>query len=30
MDCLSKINSGDELPVTVIRNGKEMTFTVKF
>jgi len=30
MDCLSKINSGDELPVTVVRNGKEMTVNVKF
>ena len=30
MDCLSKVNSGDELPVTVIRDGKEMTLNVKF
>lgn len=30
MDCLSKINSGDELPVAVLRNGKEMTVNVKF
>lgn len=30
MDCLSKINSGDELPVTVLRDGKEMTVNVKF
>ena len=30
MDCLSKVNSGEEHPVTVLRNGKEMTFTVKF
>ena len=30
MDCLSKVNAGDELPVTVIRNGKEMTVNVKF
>ena len=30
MDCLSKVNSGDELPVTVVRNGKEMTVNVKF
>lgn len=30
MNCLSKINSGDELPVTVLRNGKEMVLKVKF
>lgn len=30
MDCLSKINSGDELPVAVLRDGKEMTVNVKF
>lgn len=30
MDCLSKVNSGDELPVTVLRDGKEMTVNVKF
>lgn len=30
MDCLAKVNSGDELPVTVLRNGKEMTVNVKF
>lgn len=30
MDCLSKINSGDELPVTVLRDGKEITVNVKF
>ena len=30
MDCLSKINSDDELPVTVLRDGKEMTVNVKF
>lgn len=30
MDCLSKVNSGDEIPVTVIRNGKELTVKVKF
>ena len=30
MDCLSKINSGDELPVTVLRNGKEVILKVKF
>ena len=30
MDCLAKVNSGDELPVTVSREGKEMTMQVKF
>ena len=30
MDCLSKINSGDELPVTVLREGKPITVMVKF
>lgn len=30
MDCLSKINSGDELPVTVLREGKEITVQVTF
>ena len=30
MECLSKINSGDELPVTILREGKEMTVQVKF
>ena len=30
MDCLAKINSGDELPVTVLRNGQEMVMKVKF
>ncbi|WP_027377231.1 M20/M25/M40 family metallo-hydrolase [Kaistella palustris] len=30
MDCLSKINSGDELPVTILRAGREMTVQVKF
>lgn len=30
MDCLAKINSGDELPVTVLRDRKEMTLKVKF
>ncbi|WP_304342697.1 M20/M25/M40 family metallo-hydrolase [Chryseobacterium koreense] len=30
MECLSKINSGEELPVTVLREGKEMTMMVKF
>ncbi|MFV0606861.1 MAG: M20/M25/M40 family metallo-hydrolase [Niabella sp.] len=30
MECLSKINSGDEKEVTVIRNGKELKMMVKF
>ncbi len=30
MECLAKVNSGDELPVTVLRDGKEMTVKVKF
>ena len=30
MDCLSKVNSGDEMPVTVIRDGRPLTLTVKF
>ena len=30
MDCLAKVNSGDELPVTISREGKEMTMQVKF
>lgn len=30
MDCLSKINSGEEHPVTVKRNGEEKTVNVKF
>ncbi len=30
MDCLSKVNSGEELPVTIIREGKPMTLKVKF
>ncbi len=30
MECLSKINSGDELPVTFKRNGEEKTVMVKF
>jgi len=30
MDCLSKINSGEEHPVTVKRNGQEKVLTVKF
>jgi hypothetical protein len=30
MECLSKIKSGDELPVTFIRNGETKIVTVKF
>ncbi|WP_447950910.1 M20/M25/M40 family metallo-hydrolase [Chryseobacterium koreense] len=30
MECLAKINSGDQLPVTVLRDGKELTVMVKF
>jgi S1-C subfamily serine protease len=30
MDCLSKINAGDELPVTVLRNGEVKVLMVKF
>ncbi|GGG54448.1 M20/M25/M40 family metallo-hydrolase [Epilithonimonas arachidiradicis] len=30
MDCLSKINAGEEYPVTVKRNGEEKVFNVKF
>ncbi len=30
MDCLSKLNAGDEVPVTIKRNGVEKTFNVKF
>ena len=30
MDCLSKINAGEELPVVVQRDGKELTLRVKF
>lgn len=30
MECLSHINAGDELPVIIIRSGKEMKMTVKF
>ena len=30
MECLGKINSGDELPVTFKRNGESKTVTVKF
>ncbi len=30
MNCLAKVNPGDELPLTVIRNGEELTMNVKF
>jgi Tol biopolymer transport system component len=30
MECLGKINPGDELPITYIRNGETKTVTVKF
>ena len=30
MECLAKINAGDELPVTYIRNGETKTISVKF
>jgi Tol biopolymer transport system component len=30
MNCLAKINAGDELPVTFIRNGENMVVKVKF
>ena len=30
MECLAKVNSGQELPVTVIRDGKEVVLKVKF
>ncbi|MGL2963284.1 M20/M25/M40 family metallo-hydrolase [Flavobacterium sp. RSB2_4_14] len=30
MECLAKLNSGDEVPVTFIRNGEKKTVTVKF
>lgn len=30
MECLAKVNSGEELPVTVVRDGKEMILKVKF
>ncbi|MPT31534.1 MAG: M20/M25/M40 family metallo-hydrolase [Chryseobacterium sp.] len=30
MDCLAKINAGEEHPVTVKRNGEEKVFNVKF
>ncbi|HCN11968.1 MAG TPA: peptidase M28, partial [Chryseobacterium sp.] len=30
MDCLSKVNSGEELPVSVLRDGKEVVMMVKF
>jgi Tol biopolymer transport system component len=30
MECLTRVNSGDEVPVTISREGKEMTMKVKF
>lgn len=30
MECLAKVKSGEELPVVVVREGKEQTFQVKF
>lgn len=30
MDCLSKLNSGDEVPVSFIHEGKEKTVNIKF
>ena len=30
MDCLAKLNAGDEKDVTVIRNGETKIFKVKF
>ncbi|MGC4129570.1 MAG: M20/M25/M40 family metallo-hydrolase [Bergeyella sp.] len=30
MECLSKVNSGETHPVTVVRDGKELTVDVKF
>jgi hypothetical protein len=30
MECLARVNSGDEVPVTISREGKEMTMKVKF
>ena len=30
MECLAKVNSGDELPVMVLRDGKEVILKVKF
>ncbi|MDN5627000.1 MAG: PDZ domain-containing protein, partial [Weeksellaceae bacterium] len=30
MDCLTKVNAGEEHPVTVKRNGVEKVVTVKF
>ena len=30
MECLAEVNSGDELPVTVLRDGKQVILKVKF
>ncbi|MBD8018155.1 PDZ domain-containing protein [Kaistella pullorum] len=30
MDCLSRVNPGDQLPVTVARDGEEITLNVQF
>jgi len=30
MECLAKLNAGDELPITYVRNGETKTVTVKF
>lgn len=30
MDCLSRVNEGENLPVTVLRDGKELTVNVQF
>ena len=30
MECLAKVKSGEELPVVIVRDGKEQTFQVKF
>jgi len=30
MDCLAKLNVGDEKEVTVVRDGKQITMKVKF
>lgn len=30
MNCLSKVDPGDELPITVLRDGEELTVNVKF
>ena len=30
MECLSRVNPGDQVPVTVVRNGDELTLNVQF